>query len=341
LHQRQLVKREKAQEAFFTIHRSLQQGILQKLNHDTLERLSAFQCAFNAIRSHVPRPAILLQAEPEKWCRLVPYLPQLLHLRQAYVRSTPKIPGSLQLAELLFDVGMNMWDRGLTRDGQEVLRTAEEVLDGIDYLDKSTIRANIHIVLAIILEDTGISGRKEAMQRRKIAYDIRRFLNDAKDPKERTPEDEILVFAALVDLARSFQQNNQFTEVQKICQVAYQKYREWGDVDKIPFEFSKYYRLMGFVWMHHGNTSKAVDYTRRAAKLQEMADPTALLANMFKFDWIRMLFQDGQCDLAITELEALHEQRQRECGRNNHHTLQSDLALGIMYYHHKRFEDAE
>lgn len=335
------MKRETPAESFLTIHRSVQEGLLQKLNHDTAERSEAFGCALEAVRRVVPRPSVLLQAEPDKWYKLERHLPQLLSLRRAYARSSPRISGLFEFAEMLFDVGMNMWDRGLTKEGQEVLRTAEEVLDDINYPAETTIRANIHIVLAIIVEDVGISSRLEALERRKKAYAIRKSIFDTKGPTSRTLEDGILLFAALVDLARSYQQSNNFEEVKAICDRAYKQYKEWGDDSVIPFEYSKYWRLLAFASAYAGDTATAVAYSQRAARLQARADPTALLANMFKFDWILMLFQDERWEEGTKQLESLHGYREEHCGKNNHLTLQSGLCLGIAYYRQGNYLRAE
>lgn len=108
---------------------------------------------------------------------------------------------------------MNMWDRGLTREGREVLSTAEEVLDAIDYPTVATIRANIHVILTLILDETGISGRANALDRRKKVLDIRQALRDSKSVEERTPEDEILLYSAIGDLCGSYRQVSKFGDV--------------------------------------------------------------------------------------------------------------------------------
>ena len=109
------------------------EGILPKLNQEPVERGEMFDCALNALRQLVPRPSLHIKAEPEKWYKMEPYLPKLLSSRRPFARSHPPITGTFEFSELLFDVGMKMWDRGLTRDGQDVLRTAEEVLANAEY----------------------------------------------------------------------------------------------------------------------------------------------------------------------------------------------------------------
>ena len=115
---------------------------MTKLSQEPLERGEVFDCALKAFRRLVPRPSLLIEAEPEKWYKMEAYLPQLL------ARSHPPIAENFDLVELLFDVGKKMWDRGLTRDSQDVLRTVEEVLDAIEYSVATPARANIHTIVA-------------------------------------------------------------------------------------------------------------------------------------------------------------------------------------------------
>ena len=342
LRDRQLVKRERlVGGAIFTIHRSLQEGILTKLNQEPVERGEVFDCALKALRRLIPRPSLLIKAEPEKWYKMEAYLPQLLSLRRAFARSHPPITGIFEFAELLFDVGMDMWDRGLTRDGQDVLRTAEEVLNTIDYPVVSPARANIHIIIALISDDIGISGRTEALERRKKALDIRQALWDNKSAEDKTPEDEILLYAALGDLSGSYRQINEFDEVRRHCAKLYAKYTEWGDTDTIPYEFAKYYNDMSFERAYCEDTTKAVEYARRAWTLMAMKDPTALLSNQYKLTWTIRLHQDGQHQLAIRECLGIFAFRAKTVGLNNYLTLQSHLTLGILHFYDKNFSEAE
>jgi len=324
----------------FTTHRSVQEGILGMLNRSSEERSSAFQCAFTIVRRLVPRASFLLQAEPEKWKVTEPHMPQLLSLCRAFSRSSPRISAPYAFAELLYDVGMNMWDRGLTEDGQQVLRTAEEVLDRVGCPEENSLRANIHIVLALILEHVGISARREALERRKKGYAIRKAIYDRKPEAERTHDDEVLIYAAYVDMARSYAQCNDFENVRIICEEAKQKYDEWGDHTTIPFEYSKYYRLTAFAFAYEGDTAQAVANTARSAELQRAADPDALLASMFRFDWVIMLFRDNQRQKAIQHLHEISEFRERACGKNAFLTLQVHIALGVFYFFQEDYQSA-
>lgn len=342
LRDRQLVKRERSGEkAMLTIHRSVQLGILNKLDQQFEERYAAFDCALRAIRRVVPRPSILIQAEPEKWSQMEPHLPQLLSLRRAFARSHPRISGTFEFAQVLFDVGMNMWDRGLTRECREVLATAEDVLDAIDYPAIATIRANIHLILALILDETGISGRADAIVRRKKALDIRQALWDNKSAQDRTAEDEILLFGAIGDLCGSYRQINQFDVVRSFCKRLYEKYIEWGDIDTIPYEFAKYYNDMSFERAYCKDTSRAAEYARRAWTLMAKGDPDALYSNQYKLTWTIRLYQDGQHELAIKECLDIFRFRAELIGMNNYLTIQSHLTLGIMYFRSKAYPEAE
>jgi tetratricopeptide (TPR) repeat protein len=318
----------------------LQEGILQKLNRDEVERSRAFECALQALRRVIPQASYLIQAEPLKWKETEPHLPQLLSLRRAFSRSTPRIQASVSFAQLLYDVGMNMWDRGLADDGQKVLTTAEEILDAVRIPQEHILRANINLVLSLFGEDVGISCRRETLQRRERALNIRQSLWDATPLDQRSHDDEVLIYAAIVDLACSYQQYNNYDKVRELIEASLKKYHEWGNHDTIPFEFAKYYRLDAYAHIFEGDTKAAVQSMKKAAELQAMADPTALMANFFQCDWAIMLAQNGQWDEAIGRLHAICEYRETTCGKLSVLTLQAHLILGIFYFHQKQYDNA-
>ncbi|KAI8938779.1 hypothetical protein NX059_004643 [Plenodomus lindquistii] len=343
LRQRQLVTRERprgiSQEGrILTMHRSLQEGIQHKLSRDPAERSGAFLCALNSLRRLIPRPTLLVQAEPQKWEKMRAHLPQLLSLRRAYARSDPRIPGVLDFAGVLFDVGMNMWDRGLTTDGKAVLLTAEEVLDSINYDEMGLLRANINVVLGVILDDIGISGRSEALERCKKALLIRQSYFDKKKDDERTFEDDVLLHAALNDLCGSYRQINNFAAVREISERLYAKYMTWGDVDKIPYEYAKYYNNMSFERAYYGDQEGAEGYSKRAWILMGKNASFALHSSYYKVTWALRLYRQGKLERAIGELLLILNFRLQTVGRQSYVTLQTELALGILYLHVKDYQ---
>jgi tetratricopeptide (TPR) repeat protein len=248
--------------------------------------------------------------------------------------------GSMELAELLSDVGINVWDRGLVGDGEKILNTAERVLDDMQAAPDNPIRASIHIILGLILDDVGITRRKEALERRQKAFEIRQKILDAIPVAERTVEDEILYFNALNDLSCSYQQFNRFDEIEANCTACYTKYQQWGDEDKVPYEYGKYHHQMAFVYAARGQTAKAVESGRRAAQLMEKASAASMIILMYRYDLANIMYQNGDSKGALAEHEKVLEKRLLTCGKANNLTLQSYLALGILHSYQQDYKTA-
>lgn len=283
---------------------------------------------------------MLVQVEPEEWEKTRTHLPQLLSLRRAYARSAPRISRLLEFAEVLYDVGMNMWDRGLTGDRKAILLTAEEVLDSIGYDTMTPLRAIIHVVLGIILDNIGISGRSEAMERRKKALTIRQTYLNNKKLEERLLEDEIFLFSAFNDLCGSYRQINEFETVRKMSKKSYAKYMTWGDIDKIPYEYAKYYNDMAFERAYHNDKKQALEFSQRAWILMGKVNSFALHSSQYKVTWALRLHHNGQTDQAIQKLLLILNFRLETVGRQSYLTLQTELALGILHYYQQNYGEA-
>jgi hypothetical protein len=269
-------------------------------------------------------------------------MPQLLSLSKAFKRSKPRIKGSFELAELLSDVGMNMWDRGLNKDGESLLKTAIEILGEIDLDPDGPLRANIGLVLGLLTDVGGISQREASLQYRQRAFEIRQKMFDSIPPKEVTKEDEVLYHNALNDLSCSYQQFNRFNEIAENCNKCFAQYKKRAEVEEDePYEYGKYYHQMAFVWVYRNQPAKATEFAKRTWKLMSMANEESLIALMYRYDWAVMLFQNGELELSIQENEEVLVSRISKCGKTNSLTLQSYVTLGILHYHGKDFTQAE
>lgn len=70
------------------------------------------------------------------------------------------------------------------------------------------------------------------------------------------------------------------------------------------------------------------------------ADSFALHSSQYKVTWALRLYNSGQKERAIQELQLILNFRLKTVGRQNYLTLQSELALGILHYHENNFEEA-
>lgn len=259
------------------------------------------------------------------------FLPQLLSLEKAFLQAHPPIEGSLELAVLLSDVGLNIWDRGLAEDARSLLLTSEKILDGIGYDQWAMERSDVHVLLGILTDTVGITQRKEGLRYRESAKKIRKHYIDSIPPDQLTLEEEIRYYNTITDLACSHQQFNRYGEIEATCKLVIDKYRSWGTEEEFPYEFAKYYHHMAFVLVYHGDTEAAVQYASHATELLELGS-FGLLTTLFKFDCATLYFQNGQNDLAIAEHEEVLQCRLLKLGQSNIMTVQSYLALGAIYY---------
>jgi tetratricopeptide (TPR) repeat protein len=339
----QLVKREGSDsdsDSCLTTHRSVQTAMLRKLDQDLEQRRMSFRDACFLIRRVFPRPSPLQQPEPDKWPLIQTYLPQLLSLEKAFRQTQPPIEGSTELAVLLSDVGLNAWDRGLGYEAKNLLQTAEAVLDSIGCDEWAMERSDIHVLLGIMTDTTGITQRAEGLRYRESAHRIRKRHIESIPPEKRTLEDEIRYYNTLTDLGCSYQHLNRHDEVAQICEEVLAKYRSWGTEEQFPYEFAKYYRHMSFVLVRRGDVQKAVEYSRQAIKLLELGN-FGLLAASTKADCATMLYFNGEIREAVCRHQEVLQHRLQTLGRSNIMTIHSYLALGAICYFTDDMDNAE
>ncbi|KAL6695296.1 hypothetical protein J3F84DRAFT_408260 [Trichoderma pleuroticola] len=337
----QLIKREhQRNENHLTTHRSIQTAVLHRLDSSLQQRQISFGHACTILRRVLPRPSPLQQPESNKWPLIQMYLPQLLSLEKAFLRAQPPIEGSMEVALLLSDVGLNIWDRGLAEDAKSLLLTAERVLDGIGCEPMAMERSDLHVLLGIITDTIGITQRVEGLRHRQRANEIRKNYLDSIPPEQLTLDEEIRYYNTITDLACSYQQFNRYGDVERICTTIIAKYRSWGTEEAFPYEFAKYYHHMAFVLVHRGDTMAAAKYAKHATHLLELGS-FGLLAVLFRFDCATIYFQNGQAELAISEHNEVLQHRLLKLGRANQMTIQSHLTLGVIYYFTNDFTNAE
>lgn len=246
----------------------------------------------------------------------------------------------MELAILLSDVGLNVWDRGIAEGAKSLMLTAEKVLDSIDCDPWAMERSDIRVILGILTDSRGITQRVEGLQYRESAHQIRKRYIDSIPPDQLTLEEEIRYYNTVTDLACSQQQFNLYNKIEETCNLVLQKYKSWGTEDQFPYEFAKYYHHMAYVLISRGETNKAVQYASHATKLLEQGS-FGLLATVFKFDCATLYFQNAQPDLAISEHEQVLRHREDKLGRSNILTIQTRLVLGVIYYFTNQIENAE
>lgn len=325
-------------EPSFAIHRSLQRGIREKLSKDKSKQQIVFDQAVALVREVFPRSNPLQQPMPDQWSECQRLLPHLHALHDVYHRYKPAIKGSTDFAQLLSDAGMDQFERGITHEGLLLTRTAEEVLDACSPHDHQVMRADIHAMIAIMYDNTGIGERKEGLKRRKIALDIRKKIFEAADTPRR--QDEMLLYNSWMEYAISLLHYHRFEDAEPIIENCLRKFQQWGSEDEIPFEYAKYYNKIALVRMYQGRFEEAVDLATQGVHLMQKTG-YSLFESRFKFDLACIILQSGDLNRSLGVHEGVLNQRLEKLGQTNELTLHSMYAIGAIHELLQDFDQAE
>jgi tetratricopeptide (TPR) repeat protein len=322
-------------EELISIHRKLQARILRDLANDPSLGQAVFNQAFALVRSRFPHASPIQVPEPEKWQTCKKYLPHVLSLQRLSVGNTIHLKFTAGLARLFSDGGIDLWERGLTTEGLSLLKSAEATLDQIDPEDFQQLRANIHVIISLLLQDSGLVNIGECHDRIRTALGIRKQHNEDCDAESYSRDDEILLYNAWSDYACVLLQLNMFDEAEPIFERCLLQYHKWGDSDAIPYEYAKGYHHTAFCLMYRGLEDQAVESAQICLINVEKATGKSAAYYRWKFDLACIMLQHSsflqsvswQSDTINMHKEVL-EARLQLHGRFAFLTLESYYALG-------------
>ena len=320
------------------MHRSLQRYIREKLSQDRNKQQIVFNQVVGLVRAKFPRSNALQQPSPEKWAVSQKLLPHLYALHDVYHEYKPHIKGSLDFAQLFLDGGMDQFEQGITHEGLLLLKTSEGVLDTFPPEEHQVMKADIHVMIAVMYDSTGIENRQEALTRRKQALEIRRRIFE--ESKAHRQHHEMLLYNIRMEYAISLLHYHRYGEAEPIIENCLIKYREWGTEDEIPFEYAKYYNKIALVRMYQGRFDEAIGLAERSVQLMEQAGYT-MFKTRFKFDLACIILQSQDPDRALSVHKEIYDQRITTVGPTNELTLHSIYAIGAIYEMQGRLDKAE
>jgi tetratricopeptide (TPR) repeat protein len=342
------VKKQDNRE-FFSVHRLLQHRLLQDLEENVQERDAIFNLAFELIRERLPRPS-LDSPDSVKWTVFKEYIPHVLTMQRIYDDGMTMIQPFVRLSELFRDGGIHLWQRGLIYDGLRLLNSAEAILDRIGECNceacrncnKDQLRIDINIGTALLIQYFGISHRAESKLRFGKILEIRRKLSAAA---AMTKDDDITLCNASADYANALLQFNNYEEAEPIYQECHEKYQQWGTEDDIDlsFEYAKFNHHMGLCRMYKKDFAEARALSEKAVELVSRQTSQLQLTLRFKFDLGCIVLQSGDAEKALEIQEQILNTRlhMQGNGKANYFTLQSYYAVGAIYAHLGRLEQAE
>lgn len=263
-------------------------------------------------------------------------------LREVYLTKKPMIRGSLEFARILSDAGINQWERGMTRSGLTLLRTSEEVLDALSFDSHDSLRADIHIIVALMYDNTGVSNRKEAIVRREKALEIRktRTQTDPRPSVAALHEEEVLLYNARMDYAISLLQFHDYRRAEPVIEDCLRKYQEWGTPEELPYEYAKYYNKMALVRLYQRRYDEAIDLAKQGVKWMGVTQNFSLQSR-FDFDLACILLQTGKVEESRQLHQRIFDGRVEKLGQSSELSLHSRYAIGVISEMKQQYEDAE
>ncbi|KAL9609698.1 MAG: hypothetical protein Q9167_005548 [Letrouitia subvulpina] len=328
-------------EESLSIHRSLQQKVLQDLADKDPQKLEeVFSQAFALVRKRFPLPSPIQVPEPTKWPACKEFLPHVLHLENIIINIMPSIPRSIKVARLLSDGGINLWERGMTSEGLRLLKSAETVLDALDG-DEAQLRANINVVISLLIQDYGLSHMAESKDRILKALRIRLDYLNQSTPENYTRTDDILLHNAWSDYGCVLLQYNNYEEAEPIFQNCFAKYLQWGSEAEIPYEHYKYNHHSAFCRLYRHDFAGAIKLAEEGLRFITLATGQSSATSKTRFDLACIVFQSGDTERALALHKEVLEWNLRQHGKFNFLTLQSYYAVGALSAHNGSLDEAE
>lgn len=335
-------------EEVISIHRKLQARILRDLDKDPFSRGGVFNQVFSLVRSRFPSASPIQVPEPEKWPTCKKYLPHVLSIQRLTLGTLIHLPFSEELAKLFSDGGIDLWERGLTTEGLKLMKSAESILDLLSVDKFQLLRADIHVIISLLLQDSGLIHIGECHDRIKTALDIRKHYSDNREALTYTRNDEILLYNAWSDYACVLLQINMFEEAGYIFERCFRQYQDWGNTNVIPYEYAKYYHHVSFCLMYRGSADEAVASAEKGLLYVEQATGKSAAYYRWKFDLACLLLQHPKLlessswqSRTVDMLKDILGARLILHGKFAFLTLESYYALGTTLFYLGNLPDAE
>lgn len=236
---------------------------------------------------------------------------------------------SVEFARLLADGGTSLWERALTSESLPLLESAESVLDNLGCRE-DMLRANISVIISIIIQGQGIAKVQESLDRLRTAKNARLCYQKQTLPELYTKDDEILYYNAQSDYAFCLLQQNNYVEAEPIFDGCLKKYREWGTEEEFPYEYSKYNLTMALCSMYRGDFDAAVAFADHSVHLVHLATGDSPTTYSWKFNMACMLLQSGDLKRAMELHSEILEWRIQQHGVTSYWTTLSYYAVGAL-----------
>lgn len=235
----------------------------------------------------------------------------------------------MKIAQLFSDGGIGLWERGMTSEGLSLLGTAETILNSFD-CKEDLLRANIHVIISLLIQDSGLTKLSESRFRSAFALNIRKQYRKDTPSEIYTRTDEILLYNAFSDYGCVLLQYNNFQEAKPIFSECLEAYKTWGPPEEIPYEYAKYYHHMAFCLMYRESFQEAIVMAENGLHWVTVATGTSSAHNRWKFDLACIALQSGNLERALSLHQEILDSRTELHGGSAFLTMQSMYAIGAV-----------
>ncbi|CAK7244927.1 MAG: hypothetical protein STHCBS139747_006490 [Sporothrix thermara] len=331
--------------------------LLAQLDRMPDERDAAFSKAITILRCHFKPPSKLQIANSEVQrlqTRVLPHLMSIAQVLKQAQNSEKPIRGSVEAAQLIAEVGgFDLYDCRQLDEALLLGEVAEKMLDKIDSKEVTELRSDILTIRGLCTDNMALSQRANGLRMRKECLDMRKKLFADIAPEDVQRDDIIRLYNSYTDLICSYQQINDFQEVDSLlakCLEAYQKLNPNENSEDVVYEYAKYHNQKAYILLWEGRGAEAVENAKLGAELAEKASPGTNMSLVFAADHAHILFQSGGENIDLRKqgqeqgcrlLQDLLEKSEELSGENSMQSLEFRLNIGIMQYFMGNLEEAE
>ncbi|KAH7408885.1 hypothetical protein BKA64DRAFT_570324 [Cadophora sp. MPI-SDFR-AT-0126] len=330
-------------EPALSIHRSLKQALLYKLDQDPQKRQKRFNRAFELVRQVFPRQSPYRAPVNDLWPVYERYLPQVLSLHTSYVTSETPLAPSLPFAELLSDAGNYLWERSLTKDAFTILATATEICDEVlEIDDPNPVRTSILAVVASFEPNQSARMRAPGLAHKIRILSLRRKYMASKPVHELTKFDGLLLGSALNNLAGAYMNCDDWQNAETVLLESLEVKNRWSTEQDTPFPFAEAYKNIALVRLSQHKVEDALKLIELAVEMMlAWKGPRTKASQYFRFVWAFMLENCGRQEEALAMHMEVLAMRKEVIGEGSAQTLDSCYSIGAIHCSRNELDEAE
>ncbi|KAL8834459.1 MAG: hypothetical protein Q9176_007483 [Flavoplaca citrina] len=337
--QKSLVDRHLVEVSFshstISIHRQLKQFILSLIEEsgETHLRL-VFSRALEMVRRAFPLGSAIQGPTNHTWKECENALPHVLSLRTIYETRNTKLEPSRDLATLLADAANYLWERGLMKDSQKLLRAGENVCDTFPGDPEiAPINANLCAISGAVHAEIGFSGRHLAMEKCKKALELRKQrMHYLEEHGRVNKEDGMLLSNGYNDLGVVSIQAEDWDAANLALIEALKLKQRFSTEANNPVQFGENYKNQAFVALAQGNVDEARHLAERGHELyaSEIPEKSAAVQKT-KFIFACILLNTGNFERAKKMNKEVLKVRVELFGEKHHLVKDSRYMMGEIY----------